>query len=207
MRLRLYFISVWNMFDPLYYFFTRLQYLERTRVNTTIFRVRLTRYKGRTVVLSDGTCIKKNDVLVKIHLHNVQILKELQGMDNDLKKAMILYKKAKESLPYLALYIQRQKNEGEIKGIIGITMLNKGYERLGFEPYKISSRPYKWFKQLAHYPIFFPFSATCKRTKEHHSKVFIYVKRKLVQTIRDTIDTLLETSPLITSTNFPSFCL
>lgn len=57
---------------------------------------------------------KKNDVLVKIHLHNVQILKELHLMDNDLKKAIILYKKAKESLPYLALYIQRHKNEVQI---------------------------------------------------------------------------------------------
>ncbi|SFD65892.1 hypothetical protein SAMN05428981_1011317 [Bacillus sp. OV194] len=59
MRLRFDFISAWNMIDPLYFFFTRLQYLEQTRVNTTIFRVRLTRYKGRAVVLSDGTCIKK----------------------------------------------------------------------------------------------------------------------------------------------------
>lgn len=67
---------------------------------------------------------------------------------------MILYKKIKASLPHLALYIQRHKNTQEIKGIIGITLLNKGCERLGFESYAISSRSYKWFKQLAFYPIY-----------------------------------------------------
>ncbi|WP_318839092.1 YkoP family protein [Priestia endophytica] len=154
MRMRLFFISAWSTIDPLYYLCTRLHYIEQTRENANIFRVRLTRYKGREVILSDGTIIKKNDVLVKIHLHNVRLLKELQGFNNDLRKTMILYKKVKESLPHLALYIQRHENEKEIKGIVGITMLNKGCERLGFEPYTISSRTYKWFKQLALYPIY-----------------------------------------------------
>ncbi|WP_326847767.1 YkoP family protein [Priestia endophytica] len=155
MKLRLHLILIWSLIDPLYYFFTRLYYLEQTRENASIFQVRLTHYKGRKVVLSNGTIIRKNDILIKIHLHNVRLLKELQGIDNDVKKAMILYKNVKESLHHLALYIQRHKNTQEIKGITGITMLNKGCERLGFEPYIISSRMYKWFKHLTLYPIYF----------------------------------------------------
>ncbi len=164
MRMRHYILTAWSILDPLYYSFTRLQYLNQTIEQPTIFRVRLTRYKGREVVLSDGTMIKKNDVLVKIHLHNVCLLKELQTVNNDLKKAMILYKRVKESLPHLASYVHQHKDIDEIKGIIGITLLNKGSERLGFETFTILSRTYNCFKQLALYPIYF-ISTTRRSTK------------------------------------------
>ncbi len=69
-------LSIWYLLDPLYFFFTRLTLIDKRQSN--VFRVRLTRYKGKDVILSDGTRIKKNDVLVKIHLHNVKLLKELR---------------------------------------------------------------------------------------------------------------------------------
>lgn len=163
MRIRLYILSAWSTLDPLYYSFTRLHYL-KTKEQPTLFRVRLTRYKGREVVLSDGTMIKKNDVLVKIHLHNVQLLKELLTVNNDLKKAMILYKRVKESLPHLASYVYQHKDIDEIKGIIGITLLNKGCTRLGFEIFTILSPTYYRFKQLALFPIYY-ISTTRRSTK------------------------------------------
>ncbi|MGM0923079.1 MAG: YkoP family protein [Bacillota bacterium] len=163
MRIRLYILSAWSILDPLYYSFTRLQYL-KTKEQPTIFRVRLTRYKGREVVLSDGTMIKKNDVLVKIHLHNVQLLKELLTVNNDLRKSMILYKRVKESLPHLASYVYQHKDADEIKGIIGITLLNKGCTRLGFEIFTILNPTYNRFKQLALFPIYF-ISTTKRSTK------------------------------------------
>lgn len=110
---------------------------------------------------------------------------------------MILYKKIKASLPHLALYIQRHKNTQEIKGIIGITLLNKGCERLGFESYAISSRSYKWFKQLAFYPIYLLSTPklNSKGRKKNFSHVFIYVKRMLVKKILNYLNTFLEASP------------
>lgn len=126
-------IQIWGMFDQVYLFCTRLKCLEKISTNYNIFRVRLTRYKGREVVLSDGTSIKKNDLLIKIHLHNVRILEEMKNKDENFKKSLYLYKKVQESLPDLALYIIHHKNNQQIKGVIGITMINKGFRRLGFE--------------------------------------------------------------------------
>lgn len=146
-------ILVWSMFDQVYLFCTRLEYLERNSNNYNIFRVRLTRYKGREVVLSDGTSIKKNDLLVKIHLHNVRILKEMKNKDENLKRSLYLYKKVQESLPDLALYIIHHKDNNQIKGIIGITLIDKGFKRLGFESVSLSSISYFWFKRIVLYPI------------------------------------------------------
>lgn len=146
-------IQVWGMLDSLYFFCTRLQCLEQISGNYNIFRVRLTRYRGREVILSDGTLIKKKDLLVKIHLHNVRILNEMQCIDENFKKALFIYKKVQESLPELAFYLLQHKNNDEIKGVIGITMIDKGYKRLGFESFSFSSRSYIWFKRIALYPI------------------------------------------------------
>ena len=102
-------IQVWGMLNHIYLFCTRLECLEKISKKYNIFRVRLTRYKGREVVLSDGTLIKKNDLLVKIHLHNVRILKEMKSLDKNIKKPVYLYKKVQQSLPDLAIFIIQHK--------------------------------------------------------------------------------------------------
>ena len=104
--MRGYLISIWGLIDPLYYHCTRLTYLPSKEDN--IFRVRLTKYKGRNMVLSDGTQINKNDTLVKIHLHNVRLLKELKNMNSEMKKAKMIYHYVKRSLPGIEIYIRNQ---------------------------------------------------------------------------------------------------
>ncbi len=151
--MRQYFLSVWNIIDPIYYRFTRLTYLHHTETAKNIFRVRLTRYKGREIILTDGTYIKKNDLLVKIHLHNVRLLSELIQIQSEIKKAKIIYQDVKRSLPGVEKYIRNHKYENDIKGIIGITTLYKGSQRLGFEVFSISHPVYKWLKWVTCLPI------------------------------------------------------
>lgn len=148
-----YFISIWSLIDPIYFFFTRLTYLPSEDTEGNIFRIRLTKYKGRNIILSDGTQINRNDTLVKIHLHNVRLLKELKDIQSELKKAKIIYRYVQKSLPELEIYIRNHCHHKEIKGIIGITLLNKGCERLGFEIFDITHPIYRWFKCLAFLPI------------------------------------------------------
>ena len=149
--LRDYLISIWSAFDPIYYYFTSKTNLTSNEGN--IFRVRLTKYKGKNFVLSDGTMINKNDLLVKIHLHNSKLLKEFITMKSELKKARMIYNYVKNSLPEMDLYIQNHHYSSKIKGIIGITTLYKGSEKLGFEVFELTNPIYKWFKQISLLPI------------------------------------------------------
>jgi hypothetical protein len=149
--MRDYLISIWDFFDPFYFSCTRLTYLEPKEDN--IFRVRLTKYKGKDMVLSDGTRINKNDILVKIHLHNVRLLKELNNIKSEIRKAKMIYRYVKKSLPGIDQFIQGHIDSNKIKGIIGITSLSKGSERLGFDVIDISHPIYEWFKRFAFLPI------------------------------------------------------
>ena len=145
-------INIWSIADPFYLKCTRLQCLEHITGSYSIFRIRLTRYKGREVVLSDGTIIKRNDLLVKIHLHNVRIMKEMQRMEK-AANVLFLYKSVYSSMPTLAFYVLQHHHRDQIKGIIGITLIDKGFRRLGFESFSFSSSMYTWLKRISLYPI------------------------------------------------------
>ncbi|MBU8880869.1 hypothetical protein BGM26_18100 [Bacillus sp. FJAT-29790] len=151
--MRGYVLSIWRLIDPIYYFCSNLKYPPCVKKEDNIFRIKLTKYKGRNIVLSDGTPINKNDTLVKIHLHNVRLLNELKDIKSELKKAKIIYRYVQKSLPGVETYIRKCCTSNEIKGIIGITLLNKGCKRLGFEIFDISHPIYKWFKWFAFLPI------------------------------------------------------
>ncbi|MGV3489154.1 MAG: YkoP family protein [Tuberibacillus sp.] len=151
-KFRAYVLSLWSLWDPLYYGFSHLTVLDNDRKNG-VFRVKLVRYKGHSVTLMDGTHIQKNDLLVKIHLHNVRLLKDMYQIESEFRKGLFIYKKIKDSLPKLAQFVQNHERMDEIKGIVGISMLHQGSERLGFEIHSIFNRFYRLFKTTAQYPI------------------------------------------------------
>jgi len=153
MKLRAFFLSLWGLWDPFYYYCSHLTLLDPNNRKNNVFRVKLVRYKGHPITLKDGTMVRKNDLLVKIHLHNVRLLKDMVNINSEFRKGLFIYKKIKDALPTLAQYVHKHDRTDEIKGIIGISMLHQGSERLGFEIHGIYSRFYRWFKTLAQYPI------------------------------------------------------
>jgi len=160
--------------DPIYFHLTRLQYVKQKQ---NIFRVRLTHYKGYPIQLKDGTCINKNDLLIKIHFHNVKLLRELYKAKDEFQKAVLLYKMVKDSLPELARYIQNHSKSKEIKGIIGITSIKIGSNRLGFEIYTIKNRFYRKLKWLAFYPIYFLSSGINHNKKKHADPLYFFMSK------------------------------
>lgn len=167
-----YLLGVWNVFDPIYYRLTRLNYVRDLEEKNTLFRVRLTKYKGRTTTLSDGTIIHKNDLLIKIHLHNVKIMNELYAVSSDTKRAVYIYHMVKKSMPMLAEYVRLHKKFEEIKGIIGITTLHKGTKRLGFDNVPIHNSIYKTYKRLTFTPINYLASSS-----RHDNPVYLFMSK------------------------------
>lgn len=151
--MRGYVLSIWSLLDPIYFHCSRLTFPPRVGTENSILRIRITKYKGRNTTLSDGTTIQKNDLMVKIHLHNVKLLKELKEIKSEIKKGKMIYRYVQKSLPGVEAYIRNSPYANEIKGIIGITLLSKGCERLGFEIIEITHPIYKWFKRMAFLPI------------------------------------------------------
>lgn len=171
-------LHIWNIIDPIYFQFTRLDHVKNKTGKRTIMRVRLTRYKGRKITLSDGTVINKNDLLLKVHLHNIKLLKQIQDYNSEVRRALMIYKSVQESLPAISRYIKLKGYTNEIKGLIGITMLYKGCTKLGFEAHPIENRFYKLFKQVALLPIHL--LASKKITKVIPKPMYLFMSKEVL---------------------------
>ncbi|MBM7663248.1 hypothetical protein JOC85_004119 [Bacillus mesophilus] len=173
------FLSIWYFLDPIYYAFTRLTYVKDESKKNLIFRVRVTRYKGREVVLSDGTIIRKNDTLLKIHLHNVKLLKELYQVQCEVKRGRHIFQSVLTALPALAAYLENHPQKEDIKAVIGITTLHRGCRRLGFETHDIKSRCYQFFKKVT-FTLIYILSATniSKESMQKHQPKYLFMSTK-----------------------------
>lgn len=180
MAVRLAILWLWKLIDPLFYICSRLQYILDDQKKRSIFRVRVTKYRGKRIILSDGTVIGKNDLLLKIHLHNVRLLMEYVRIKNELKRSRMIYKLVLQSMPALTNYLKAHPKQDKIKAIIGITTLNRGVQSLGFECFIPQSYCYRVVKQLGQLPIFLLSGTPLKHYPKHEltylflSKEFLY---------------------------------
>lgn len=179
MNARQCFLVVWRLIDAIYFLFTRLQYIKNKYGDKTLLRVRVIKYKGRTVTLSDGTAINKNDKLIKIHLHNVRLLNSFNRL-GDIQKGLAVYRTIEESLPFVCRYVNMHKHEREIKGLIGITLLHKGCKKLGFERVPIQNRYFKYFKRAALFPIYL-LASTDALSKKTPDPMYLFMSKKSLE--------------------------
>ncbi|MGK5651372.1 YkoP family protein [Brevibacillus formosus] len=175
------FIHMWSDVDKLYFRLSRLEYVNQSEKN--IFRVKPLFFRGDALSMSDGTAFQQNDLLLKIHLHNCSLLKEMMTIENDVKRALYVYNRVENSLPGLAQFIARHPQEKLIKGIIGITLLTRGVKKLGFEVREISNPFYLQLKQAYLKPMFIlchPNRKNMTKEKDLVPKFLIMSKEKLL---------------------------
>jgi hypothetical protein len=169
-------LLMWGLLDPVYYSFSRLKKVGNA-AGGNILRVKLLRYRGAEMLLADGTCIHKGDLLVKIHLHNVRLLKKMLTMSGEVKRGKYVYRRVEASLPELGAYIRNHRKFEEIKAIIGVTMLNKGTDSLGFETHPIPGAFYRIFKWATQLPLYCLFVSEPIRSLKKHSIQYIIMSK------------------------------
>jgi hypothetical protein len=92
-----------------------------------------------------------------------------------------------DSMPHLASYIYNHPDKERIKGVIGITLLNKGYKPLGFECAFPENKFYTQFKKLSQLFIYVLSSSSISvaNIKKHHPVYLMMSKEKLLEKYKD----------------------
>ncbi|MBP1933558.1 YkoP family protein [Ammoniphilus resinae] len=146
-------LPFWGIIDQIYFQFNRLQFIDKDGGN--VFRVRPICYRGETLILKDGTEIHSGDLLLKIHLYNYALMKEMVGMRSEIRRALFVYQMVENSMPGLAKYLHLHPRSEEIKGVIGITLLNRGVRHLGFDSIPIANDYYRRWKKSYMVPMYY----------------------------------------------------
>jgi peptidoglycan-N-acetylglucosamine deacetylase len=108
------------------------------RINATnLFRLTKKRYKGPDLYDSNGNLLAtKGDTVAEIHLDSIRFqIKETDSHNIGLKALS----QVRQSLPVLAQYIAESHDYQDIKVLLGLTLLNRGVKRLGFEVQEVPS--------------------------------------------------------------------
>ncbi|MBE3553769.1 MAG: hypothetical protein IMW85_01945 [Thermicanus sp.] len=151
-----YLLRVWGLWDRIYYYSSRLQYVEK---GENLFRVVLMPYWDRTPLYTrSGTMISKGDLVVKLHIHNYKLAKILFERKGAHALGLILLREIRRSLPGLVRFIDHHPNREQIKGIVGTTFLYRGAENLGFTVYsppltlkmRIKNWYLRWMMRMVH---------------------------------------------------------
>lgn len=108
------------------------------RINSTnLFRLTKKRYQGPDLYDSSGNLLATvGDPIAEIHFDSIRF----QFQETDTQKiGLRALSQVKESLPVLAQYIAESPEYQDTKVLLGLTMLNRGVRRLGFEVQELPS--------------------------------------------------------------------
>lgn len=140
------FLTMWRLWDFIYYHCTRLVYVDKR--NHNIFRVVVKQYRGEPLKVKGQPIIAKGDCYVKLHIHNCQLARRLRGISGDVRLGIVALKEVRSSLPALAKYIAEHPQAEQIKGVVGTTILHRGARPLGFHVQDLDTRFFSVFKTL-----------------------------------------------------------
>lgn len=148
-------LQLWRIWDHIYYHSTRLQYIDK---NNNLFRIVLLPYWGNRLVTKSGHEINKNDLVIKLHIHNFRLAEMIYEKKGAKALGILLLREVRNSMPGLAQFVANHPMADRIKGIVGTTFLHRGVEKLGFttsEPintgiYRLKSLYLKWMMRLMH---------------------------------------------------------
>lgn len=137
-------LFLWGIWDGLYFTFNRMKYVSK---NENLFRIVRKVYRGPSLQTISGHWIHAGDEIIKIHLYNYRLAKEMYRYPKDKSPAIYLKRNIQSSLAGLGSYVEQLPNRERIKGIVGTSLLNRGAERLGFTTYDVETTPYFMIKQ------------------------------------------------------------
>ncbi len=148
-------LHLWRVWDIIYYHSTRLQYVDKKH---NLFRIVLLPFWGEQLVTKHGSTINKNDLVLKLHIHNFRLAEMIYRKKESKALGIILLREVRNSMPGLARFVAYHPHADQIKGVVGTTFLHRGVEHLGFSTskpieskiYKVKKIYLKWMLRLMH---------------------------------------------------------
>lgn len=93
-------------------------------------------YRGPTLVLSDGTTLKRGDLVLNLHFNNELMVQMAKEAGSPVHLAVRLVRSGTIFLPYLAKKLEEMPFK-EVKALHGISLMHRGTRPFGFEAFDL----------------------------------------------------------------------
>lgn len=126
-------VSLWLKYEKLFQKVMSLKSLDGPEGE--MFHYRLITYKGKPLSLNNGAMLQKGDTVAELHLDNKKLSEFAFTSKNPLVVAVKTIREIERAMPILAKEILNEMKSKPVKALYGITMINRGADKLGFQIY------------------------------------------------------------------------
>lgn len=127
--------ALWQRWE---HFYARLFKVKRID-STNLFRLTKRCYQGPNLYTPEGTLVAaKGDLFGEIHLDSIRLQ---MPKSSDLSIGLTALKRVKASMSALAQHLYENPEFSDIKVLAGVTFLNRGVQRLGFNVQDLPPTP------------------------------------------------------------------
>lgn len=126
-------VACWLGWDKLFHLMFRVK---RTGADS-IFHYRKRKYRGKTLELANGTTIETDDEVIELHLDNRMLVRLMMESRSMMHVAILLIREVEKGLPKLAEQLVGKDAFKQVRGLYGVTMINKGASQFGFDLFEL----------------------------------------------------------------------
>jgi peptidoglycan-N-acetylglucosamine deacetylase len=136
-RKKQFLVYLWMKWEALIHTLFAIKPLDQ---KDSFFYVRVRKYYGKTLHLSDGKRIEKGDKVVELHFNNEFLAQMVSTCSTPIQLAVQMVRLTEQFLPQLLAFILQHPEGGSIKGLYGISVIYRGSRQLGFTVQDVPNR-------------------------------------------------------------------
>lgn len=144
-RFKLTLVSLWLKWERL---FRKIFHIQPLDPQNRFFSVRVRTYHGETIRLKDGEEICRGDRIVELHLDNELLYRMGVDARSTVQLAIHLIRATEKVLPEVVKFIFSNPQFRNVKGIYGVSLINRGPEQFGFTVLDIPKGLFSSFTRL-----------------------------------------------------------
>ncbi|WP_282938466.1 polysaccharide deacetylase family protein [Paenibacillus sp. RC67] len=122
-------LALWLKWENVYHAWFELEPVDP---DNQLLYYRVCTYHGKRIALPDGEEICKGDRVVELHFNNEMMFHIVMDTRSMVQLAVQLIRAVQQLMPKMTERIMKDALTENIKGIYGITMINRGPKQLGF---------------------------------------------------------------------------
>jgi len=139
-------VKVWMTWERA---FIKLFHVRPVDPDNTFLQIRLTEYTdSKPITLEDGETFAKGDHILEMHLNNHVLLELGRTSRNSTHLAIQMIKRTRALLPQITHLIETNPDYQNVKGLYGVSLINRGPEQLGFTVLDLPKSPFTFLTKL-----------------------------------------------------------
>jgi peptidoglycan/xylan/chitin deacetylase (PgdA/CDA1 family) len=126
-------------------FFIKLFHIVPVDPDNTFLQIRIREYTdNEPLSLEDGERFVKGDRIVELHLNNDQLAQMGRTSRNSTHLAIQMIRNIRDLLPMISNMLKTDPAYQDVKGLYGVTLINRGPEQLGFTICDLPKGPFSF---------------------------------------------------------------